>query len=782
MSVASTLSDPAPSAYAARRRDLLARRDRPGPARRRDLVALTDAWLSSVLADACESAEGRPARVALVAVGGYGRAELAPGSDLDLLLLHSGDEDVTALAERVWYPVWDSGVRLDHSVRTFEEARRLAGKDLAVLLGLLDARLVAGDPGLAGRLRSTVLADWRAAARGRLPELREAWVERGARYGDLRHAVEPDLKEGRGGLRDLVSLRAVAASWVADRPHRAVDDAVRALADVRDALHLVTGRAGNRLVLQEQDQVASVLGLSDSDELLRRVAGAASEVVHAGEVTWRRALQATRAGRSRYVRGRRPVLRLLGPGLAEHDGEAVLTAQADVLTDPLLPLRLAARAARAGLPVSQSSVDRLAADGPPLAEPWPEAARELLLDLLGAGAPLVPVWEALDHAGLVERLLPEWGRVRHLPQRNPVHRFSVDRHLVETAVRAAPLVREVRRPDLLLLAALLHDIGKGGAGDHSETGAPLAAAACTRMGLPPEDVAVVERLVRHHLLLVETATRRDVDDPATTRAVAEAVGGTDVLELLHALTRADGVATGPTAWTDWRAGLVDQLVARTTALLHDREEPAATPPSPPAAAARLARAGEVSVALEPAAAGSWLVTVVAPDRRGLFGAVAGVLALHKLSVRAAQAWTEHGVATDIWTVAAPMGDRPTLEALREDVRRALAGTLDVTARLARRDAERRSTSTVLPAPPRVQVLDRASDTATVVEVRAGDRPGLLHRLGRALALMGVSIRASRVATLGADAVDVFYLTDDEGRPLDASAAREVVLVLTDAAS
>ena len=253
------------------------------------------------------------------------------------------------------------------------------------------------------RLRTSVLGDWRAAARRRLPELREAWDERGAQHGDLRHDLEPDLKEGRGGLRDLVSLRAVAASWVADRPHRDVDDAVRRLADVRDALQQVTGRAGNRLLLQEQDQVATDLGLPDADALLREVVGsAASAVTHAAEVTWRRALQATRPQRSRFVRGRRPVLRLLGPGLAEHDGEAVLTAQADPRSDPLLALRMAARAARAGLPLSPSSVDRLVADSPAAAaNRGPRPPAQLFVDLIGSGPALLPVWEALDQAGLL---------------------------------------------------------------------------------------------------------------------------------------------------------------------------------------------------------------------------------------------------------------------------------------------------------------------------------------------------------------------------------------------
>jgi [protein-PII] uridylyltransferase len=770
-----------PSDHAARRRELLDESRRPGAGgvvRRRALASLTDAWLREVYAEAVAATGVAEDRAALVAVGGYGRGELSPGSDLDLLLLHADRDAVGAMADKLWYPVWDSGVQLDHAVRTFDEARRLAGRDLAVLLGLLDARAVAGDPQLAARLRSAVLGDWRAAARRRLPELRDQWDARGAAAGDLRHDLEPDLKEGRGGLRDVVSLRAVAASWVADRPHRDVDDAVRRLADVRDVLHLVTGRPGNRLVLQEQEQVAHELGLAGSDPLLRDVGAAAAAVTHAAETTWRRALHATRPQRSRFVRGRRPVLRLLGPGLAEHDGEAVLTAQADARSDPLLVLRLAARAARAGLPLSPSSVDRLAADGPPLPEPWPETARQLMVELLGSGPPLVPVWEALDQAGLVDRLLPEWSAVRHLPQRNAVHRWSVDRHLLECAVRAAARVREVHRPDLLLVAALVHDIGKGSAGDHSEAGVPPAASAATRMGFDADDVATLSLLVRHHLLLVESATRRDLDDPATVAAVADTLGGAQVLELLSALTVADAEATGPAAWSEWKAGLVTDLVGRTAQRLHG----AAPPPPPPLTPAQtgLVRGGRLAVVAEPDEAVTWTVTVAAPDRTGLFAAIAGVLALHRLSVRSAQLRTPDGMALDVWTVVPDRDHEPRAEALRLDIGRALAGDLDVTQRLTARDVSRRPPA-VPPPPARVDLVASASETATVVEVRAGDRPGLLHRLGRALALMGVDVRAARVVTLGAEAVDVFYLQDGAGSPLTDAAAREVVRLLTDAA-
>ncbi|KWX10945.1 protein-PII uridylyltransferase, partial [Carbonactinospora thermoautotrophica] len=233
--------------------------------------------------------------------------------------------------------------------------------------------------------------------------------------------------------------------------------------------------------------------------------------------------------------------------------------------------------------------------------------------LLGAGEACVPVWEALDQAGLIVRLLPDWERVRCRPQRNPVHRFTVDRHLVETAVQAAALTRRVARPDLLLVGALLHDIGKGWPGDHLATGEAIVRDLAPALGFDAADTDVLARLVRHHLLLMHTATRRDLDDPATVDAVVKAVGSVEVLELLHALTEADALATGPTVWTAWRRGLVEELVARTYSALHGRPVPAAPALSP--AQRALARNGEFAVTLEPQAHTATL-TVVAPDRVG----------------------------------------------------------------------------------------------------------------------------------------------------------------------
>ncbi|MBO0805959.1 MAG: [protein-PII] uridylyltransferase, partial [Nocardiopsaceae bacterium] len=592
----------------------------------------TDRWLAGLL--------GAEPGVALVAVGGYGRRELLPGSDLDVLLLHDGRDGIAKIADRVWYPVWDSGARLDHAVRTVPQARRVARGDLKVALGLLHARHIAGDPDLASGLRERVLEDWRTSARTRLAELREACDERARLHGELAFLLEPDLKESRGGQRDVHAIQAIAAAWVAPAPGPRVRAAYEQILDARHVLHEVTGRHLDRLVLEEQDEVARVLGLLDGDALLRSLAGVARTVAYAVDHAFR---QAGRAGgrrprgsaypwgqpsgpqcfpggtpglpRLRMHRGkldRRP----LADGVVEQDGEVVLARAACPASDPVLPLRAAAAAAQAGMVLAPRALARLS-ECPPLPVPWPADARDALIALLGAGHSAIPVWEALDQEGLLTALIPDWERVRNRPQRNPLHRFTVDRHLVECAANAAALARDVARPDLLLLSALMHDMGKGWPGDHSVSGEVVARDFARRVGLADADAEVVATAVRHHLLLPVVATRRDLDDPVTVRDVAEKAGSRLLLELLHALSQADGLATGPGAWNDWKAGLVADLVRRVSAVLDGEPPPGPAPLRPDQLALVNARSPAAIVK-------GGEVTVVAPDRPGLLWHAAGV--------------------------------------------------------------------------------------------------------------------------------------------------------------
>ncbi|GAA2399335.1 [protein-PII] uridylyltransferase [Nonomuraea africana] len=724
-------------------------------AARKERVADTDRWLKDLLRTASPGGEG----VALVAVGSLGRGELAPGSDLDLVLLHEGGDDIARIADRVWYPIWDSGVGLDHSVRTVDEAVKVAREDLKAVLSLIQARHVAGDPELTRKAREAVLAEWRADSRRRLAELRDAADKRAETTGELAFLLEPDLKDGRGGLRDVQAMQAVAAAWVASAPGPRVREAHELILDVRHALHVVTARGADRLVLQEQDAVAGTLGLLDAEALMRRLAEAGRTISHAFDGTWR---TVDRLLSGPVPRGRRP----LADGVVEHAGEVVLARGVDPRTDPVLVLRAAAAAAEAGLPLAPATVSMLAAQSPPMPVPWPDEARDALVALLGAGRAAVPVWEELDQAGILVRLLPDWERVRHRPQRNPIHRFTVDRHLIEAAANAASYTREVSRPDLLLIGALLHDVGKGWPGDHSATGEVVVRDIGARLGLPPNDVEVLATVVRHHLLLPETATRRDLDDPVTIEKVAGAVGSREVLELLAALAVADGHATGPAAWNTWKASLVADLVRRVRRALAG--SPLPPPPSLSPAQAALARHGGGAVRVN-----GTNVTVVAPDRPGLLWRAAGVLAAHRMLVRSASVASASATAVIEFSVVPEYGTPPDPATLEADLRLVLAGRLDIEQRLARRTRSVRP-ARVPVAPPRVTLLEEESATATVVEVRAHDRPGLLWRIGRSFGECGLDVKAARVETLGAEAVDVFYVVDRAGRPLSDDAQRTQV--------
>jgi [protein-PII] uridylyltransferase len=728
-----------------------------GPKLREALTDRADTALTALFGDPGPG-------VALVAVGGYGRSEPAFGTDLDLVLLHDGRHldraGVAAVADGIWYPVWDAGVGLDHSVRTVDQAVSVADGDLKVALGLLDARLVAGDESLLTQLLETVRVHWRARARRRLPQLAELLAERAQRLGEVAFLLEPDLKEARGGLRDAQALRALAAAWVAEAPGERAQAAYRTLLDARGEVRRVArGRDQDRLLLQDIDAIATTLGYPDSLALSHAIADAGRTISWTWDTTWYR-VAATLRSQSRW-RPRRPIRRPLDAGVVEQDGEVQLARDADPAGDPVLVLRAAAAAARAGIPLGRYAVDRLAREAPPMPDPWPDAARDTLVALLATGDGAVSVLESLDQVGLLVRILPEWATVRSKPQRNPYHRFTVDRHLLEAAARAAEHTRDVDRPDLLLLGALLHDIGKGYPGDHTEAGIVVVERLGPRLGLPPADVDVLVAMVRHHLLLPEAATHRDIDDLATIEAVAAAAGSVRVLALLQRLTQADSFATGPTAWSAWKARLISDLVERATAVLGGR-----TVPCPPAMTDRqeqlLALPDEHTVQINPLPEeGMFEIVVVAPDHAGLLAVTTGVLAINQLDVRRASARSAGGRALLQAAVAAPHGRVPDPKRLLADLRRGLDGQLDVAERLAaREEAYSRRKQWTTPGAPQAAFDDTA--TLTVLEVRAPDEAGVLFRIVGALTDVGLNVRTAIVASIGLDVVDAFYIEEPDG--------------------
>ena len=718
---------------------------------------VVDEWLQETFARALTHAgKDGPTGVVLLAVGGYGRRELCPASDLDLILVHDKIRGIAALADALWYPIWDAGLQVDHSVRTPRESTAVLETDLKSGLSFLSARAVAGDARLAARVVEDARKKWAGRARVSLERLRAHMEERWEQHGELAFLLEPDLKLSRGGLRDVEAMNAAAlampalAEFAEDARVVAASDE---LLDARVALHATTGRRSDQLLLDDQDAVARRLGFADADDLLPQLSAAARRVTWTTDEMWRRIDQWARG--PRHSTRDRSVER----GIAFRGQELVLDGHADLEGDSSLPLRLAAVSARSGIPIAATTLGRLEADAVAPPDPWPASTRDALVDLLGCGRAAVPLLETLDHLGVLGRYFTEWHAVRSKPQRNAFHRFTVDRHLFEAAAEAADLTRDVHRPDLLLVGALLHDIGKGFPGDHTEAGTRVVVDIARRMGFEPEDIAALTALVRDHLLLAETATGRDLGDPATIAKVAARVGTIEQLELLATLTHADSIATGPLAWNSWKETLIDELVVRTRAHLRG-EQHAASLMEPDAEQRRLMAMRAFRVLPEESR-----VTIVAPDRAGLLAVVTGVLAVNKLPVRAATGLSENGMAVEVFDIDTGGSAEPNWAKIESELGRALDDPSAMEQKLADRARgwrlpKRAGAARI--APPRVLIDNDATPRATVVEVRMPDGVGVLARIARALAACGCDISIARAMTLGHEVVDTFYVTGSGG--------------------
>ncbi|MGK2930216.1 MAG: [protein-PII] uridylyltransferase [Acidimicrobiales bacterium] len=719
-----------------------------------------DSFLRSLFSSATSGRDG----IALIALGGYGRRELSLQSDLDVLLLHDDLADIAAIADDVWYPVWDTGVKLGHAVRTPKEALALAGEDLDSATALLQARHLAGDEQLTDTLVAKMRELWTKRAKRLLPELADRVRERHQRAGEVAFLLEPDLKEGRGGLRDVQSLHWASEArqllWQGD--DAALDEAYCVLLDTRVELHRRTGRPGDVLALQEQDGVAAALGHASADDLMRAVSSAARTIAFRSDDTWRRVESALRGPIGRIARRDRE----LGPGIVLRDGEVHLAAGADT-SDPVLPMRVAGDAAAEDAPVHRSTLNALE-EAPPVPEPWSDDARDAFVRLLGAGRPAIAHLESLDQHGLLAKILPEWGAVRSRPQRNAYHTFTVDRHLCEAAANAASLAGRVDRPDLLLVGTLLHDIGKGFPGDHTEVGMEIVSDIGHRMGFDSADVATLVAMVEHHLLLPDVATRRDLDDPEVIDRVAAQLGSVQHLQLLHALTEADSLATGPAAWGPWKAELVETLVRRVEHVLGGGAVDDVTVDFP--TEAQIERLHDGVRVIE---GGGETLTVIDVDRPGLFSRVAGVLALHGLGVLEANIATIEGRALEVLTVQSSFGPTFSWDKVVADLELALEGRLALKARLSDRAAAYRTSRPTLDTQPKVEFHLDDSSTATVIEVHAPDSVGVLYRITAAIAELDLDIVRARVQTFVDEVIDSFYVQDASGGKVPESALDEV---------
>jgi [protein-PII] uridylyltransferase len=791
-------------------------------------------------------------RIAISATGGYGRSVLAPSSDIDLLTLHAWKTSphAEAVAEFMLYALWDMGLKVGHAFRTPDECLRLANTDVTIKTSLLDMRFICGDAELFAEAREVFNEK---CVRGRDAEfIADKLAERDtrhARQGDTRYVVEPNIKESKGGLRDLQTLfwilkhmhggtsleEVMAASPFTKQDYRRYIRAAEFFWTVRCHLHYLTGRAEERLSFDLQPEIAERMGYRDRgdqravERFMKRYFLVAKDV---GALT--RILSAKlEAEQKKEPAGLRRFLPK--PGVQPVDGtpfvvDAGRLSVADegvFVSDPVAMARLFTEAERLGLDVHPDALWAASHNLGTITSPVrkSDAGQAAIMDALLAGDQPAQTLKRMNEAGVLGKFIPEFGEIVAQTQFNMYHHYTVDEHTLRAVQAIAelehgrvddpPLVSQVfprvthRRA--LYLAMLLHDTGKG-QGDQQVEGAKTSRRAAKRLGLPSAEANLVSWLVGNHLEMSETAQKRDLSDPRTISKFADLVGDLERLRLLYILTVADIKAVGPGVWNAWKGQLLADLFHNTAAALRggrtdERSVQAALDQRAESRRKELeGRLGALPVVQTQMDAAYWTnfdvmdlawhascletgervhlrqragrggldVLVTGEDRIGLFADVVRAMVGRGANIVSSQVSTgPEGHVIDTFVLqteqgeAFAEGDERRLNALMADVEAALAGELPKREIRTRREA--REAAFIVE--PVVQLHDDLSSEATVVDVTARDRPGLLLDVAETLAADDLSIRSAHVGSYGERVFDAFYVQTQTGGK-DLSPARK----------
>ncbi len=704
-----------------------------------DERGLNWSWRVSELVDqVMEEAFANAPKLIVLGVGSLGSRRLTPYSDLDLAIVYEGRmrSAEEQLLTNVLYGIWDAGFGLDHSTRTPRELQVAAADDPRVLVGMASARVVAGDAERWAEIHSKLAKRFAKSLSAILGKLEHDSLEREAKYGSAASLSEPDVKQSFGGTRDFAIAELIG--WL-DGSQK-FDAQASGIHGLRVELHRAAGRSSDRLTIEAQNEVASAIS-SSREELMEAFGRSALAVEEFLESAYDRHLAPGR-GRSgsHPARRRRVPLRL-----------AAGASRADVLAE-------LARIARSGCAPSTASIEEALCQAtlPESAYPMGKAERYSFMELLEAGDLLWPIYRSMVVSGMATALFPWWARTILKPQNNPYHRYRLDRHLLETVQYASRERRRVSRPDLLLVSALLHDIGKGLNGDHSLAGSGLAIEIARLLGFDEDDSAVIARVVRNHLVLVDTAMRRNARDHKVIAAVAASIQSKAVLELLEVLTEADARATSPNSWTEWKARMVLELKNQVRRALSGEPLEIGLAGVAPEKLTELVEGCSGQVSVEQS---EGRIVVALPDRPGILAQIAGVLLADHLEVMAVDALTVAGVAVESIVVAPLRHTEPNWHRIRSRLEEALGDpnlVPQLVGQAVNTYSNREKRRTV---ESRVVIEKRH---VCLVEVRSADRLGLLYQLASHIAGHGLSIEAARVQTLGPDVVDTFYITDSEG--------------------
>jgi len=792
-------------------------------------------------------------RIAVVAVGGYGRGEMAPFSDVDLLFLYPYKQTpwVEQVIEFTLYLLWDLGLKLGHSARSIDECMRQAKADTTISTAMLEARFIIGDDDLYREMRGRYGRDIVA---GRAAEFVDAKLaesdQRHARLGDSRYVVEPNVKDGKGGLRDLHTLQwiakfayqvedmaALVARGVLDPSEaRRFAKAQRHLWSTRCHLHYLVGRAEERLTFDVQAEIAARMGYTDHagtaavERFMKHYHLTAKDV---GDLT--RILCAAVEAEHR----RRPRLRffsMLGRNRDLEgfplDGDRLSIADGDsLIAEPVDIIRLFHVAQRHDLDIHPNALRLITKnlrliDGALKKDP---EANRLFIEIMTSPKGPERILRRMNEANVFGRFVPDFGRVVAQMQYDMYHVYTVDEHTIfalgivhriesgalkDVAPVASEVVHKVLSRRVLYVATLLHDIAKGRGGDHSVLGERVARRLCPRFGLDPAETETVAWLVRWHLLMSNTAFKRDVNDPRTVADFADQVQSPERLRLLLVLTVADIRAVGPQVWNGWKAALLRELYFRTMAVLGgdaaaiehqpvkailadlrtnlsefddadfaalaDRCGPAYWQSFTVPLLARHARLmrqadrAQSHLAIdtrEDRERAVTEVTVYAHDHPGLFAQIAGAMAAGGANIVDARIFTlADGRALDIFSIQnsdrQPFANDRALAALKVKIRQAVAGDIDLDQSIAARAGLTSRRAKAFRVPPRVLIDNQASVSHTVIEINGKDRPGVLYAMTKVLSRLNLQIGSARIMTYGERFVDVFYVKDLFGLKVD----------------
>ncbi len=786
--------------------------------------------------------QGARGSIAVIALGGYGRREFFPYSDIDLLLLHDwwSKKSMQAVTEALLYPLWDEGFEVGHSVRGVKDAVQFALDDFHFQVALLDARLLAGSQELFDELRTRYTKKVFDGRRHEFAQTMETFkLERWQKYGSHTYLLEPHIKEGKGGLRDiqamlwvakgvfgLQDLDAIEASGMLEAVNRqAFETSWSMLAKIRNQLHLLGHRKNDHLLFEFQQEMATAFEYRDQGGLLGVEHFMRDVYSHLQTVSVVTDLFFEHVQEVLGLTTGSAVEQQLERSIVIRSGTVRLATVEDLAERPYLLMRLFLQAGRTGLPLHHRTRQMVTSHLHLVDDHFRSSKRvaKIFLELLTQSDNIFPLMETMLATGLLTSYIPEFAGVESLAQHDLYHLYTVDRHQLQTLAELTllrkskeDLFAEPAETEILYLAALLHDIGKGKQADHSVLGAEMVVAIGRRLRLPEPACETLAFLIRHHLYLPENAMRRDFSDREFIHQAAELIGETQRLTMLYLLTIADSKATGPSAWSDWKSSLLSELYLSLKACLgagchletgerEDEEQGVTwlrqqirekldgqptridieTLPSDylmsfslemvlrhlqthGEQAARLQQ--QVLLFPEPGER-SWSLLIMGRDRVGLLAKFCGVLALHNLTVLSAQifTWPDSTVVDvlEVFPAAARSFEELDWQAVERDLNLAINYRLDIGYQLYQKMQSQ-------PYSPvrQVQQLERkviidnqTSQYYTLVEVYGGDSRGTLYQLTQTLADFGLTIHRARIATEVEQLIDIFYVRTQAGTKL-----------------